>query len=210
MQACCPPPGAELFTERVARRDARRFRRRGLDPTAQRLVELAARPGATILEIGGGVGGLQIELLRAGAERATNVELSPAYEIAAAELLDEAGLGDRVERRVLDFARAGHEIEPADAVVLHRVVCCYPDMPGLVGAAADKARRTLALSFPRETWWMRVGARAINLWSRLARNEFRFFHYRAADISAVAEDRGLRRTHETDGRIWRIATFERT
>jgi hypothetical protein len=36
--------------------------------------------GATVLEVGGGVGEIQIELLRRGAERSVNLELSPAYE----------------------------------------------------------------------------------------------------------------------------------
>ena len=36
--------------------------------------------GATVLEVGGGVGGIRIELLRRGAERSVNLELSPAYE----------------------------------------------------------------------------------------------------------------------------------
>ncbi len=209
MQTCCPPPGAEVFTEKLAHRDAKRFRRRGLDPTARRLVELVSPPGPSVLEIGGGVGGIQIELLRAGAERATNVELSPAYEPAAEELLAEAGLAERVERRVADFLEVRETIEPAEIVVMHRVVCCSPDMPALVGAAADKTRRALALSFPRETWWMRVGAVAINLWSRISRKEFRFFVYHATEIASVAERHGLSHTHDSEGRAWHVAAFER-
>ena len=52
--------------------------------------------GATVLEIGGGVGEIQIELLKSGAARAVNLELSPAYEAEATELLRDlrpAGAG---------------------------------------------------------------------------------------------------------------------
>ena len=42
----------------------------------------------TVLEVGGGVGAIQLELLRAGAAGTTNVELSAAYEPYAAELLN--------------------------------------------------------------------------------------------------------------------------
>src|SRR5712691_1151450 len=104
MRGCCPPAGCEVFTERVARRDAQRYRRRGLGKVARRLVALVAGKGAEVLEVGGGVGAMQIELLRAGAERAVNVELSPAYEPEAEKLLRETGLEERVERHVLDFA----------------------------------------------------------------------------------------------------------
>jgi len=70
VSACCSRGYERFFGKRVARRDARRYRRRGLDRTAQRLVdELAARDvgGASVLEPGGGVGGLDLELLKRGA-----------------------------------------------------------------------------------------------------------------------------------------------
>ena len=98
-----------------------------------------------MLEVGGGIGAIEIELLRAGVTRAMNVELTPTYEEAAGELLRESGLADRVERRVLDFVETGADVEAADFVVLNRVICCYPDMPRLTAAAAKRVRRTLVL-----------------------------------------------------------------
>jgi hypothetical protein len=209
MGGCCRAPGAEPFTERAARRDARRFRRRGLDPTAARLAELADVDAATVLEVGGGVGGLQIELLRRGAIRATNVELSPAYEEAAAELLREAGFAERVDRRIGDFTGTGEEVPPADVVVMHRVVCCSPDVDGLVGAGAEHARARLALSYPRITWWLRAAARAVNTGARLFRWRWRFYLHRPASIAAVAARHGLRPVHNERGRLWEIAAFDR-
>ena len=50
----------------------------------------------------------------------------------------------------MDFAEAALEVAAADIVILNRVVCCYPDMPKLVGAAADHTREVLVLSFPKE------------------------------------------------------------
>ena len=124
---CCPPRGAEPFTEKLAKRDLRRLRRRGLDPTTVALVDAVAPGAGTVLEIGGGIGALHLELLRRGATRATNVELSPAYEGAAATLVEEGGAEEHVERRVLDFTRDAELVEPADVVVLNRVVCCSPE-----------------------------------------------------------------------------------
>ena len=49
---------------------AARYRRRGLDRTARRMVDLlteAGIDGATVLEIGGGVGEIELELLERGA-----------------------------------------------------------------------------------------------------------------------------------------------
>jgi magnesium-protoporphyrin O-methyltransferase len=206
--SCCPPRGAEPFTEKLAARDLKRFRRRGLDPTARALVE-AVEPEGTVLEIGGGVGALHLELVRRGAGRATNVELSPAYEHAAAELAREQGFEERVDRRVLDFTQSGGELEPADVVVLHRVVCCSPDVDALVGGAAKHARRALGLTFPIDAWWTRLIAFGFNTGARLLRWEWRFYVHREDAIAAAAEREGLRRTHDGRRRIWRIAVFVR-
>jgi hypothetical protein len=210
MKGCCPPPGAEIFTERVARRDAARYRKHGLGKVGRRLVELVTGKGGDVLEIGGGIGALQIELLRAGAaEHAVNVELSPAYEQEASALLEESGLGQRVDRRLLDFGRDAAEVEPADIVLMNRVVCCYPDMPTLVGAAADRTRRVLALSYPPDTWPFRAVALMINLWCRVSRNEFRFFVHSPAAILAVAAEHGLSLGTRERRALWEVASLER-
>ena len=148
---CCQAPSGyeELFSKKQAERDARSYRRKGLGVPAQWIVDVVrghGLEGAAVLEPGGGIGAIQIELLKAGAARSTVVELSPAYEEVAAELAREAGVDERVERHVGDFAADG--TEPADVVVLHRVVCCYPDYELLLTAAAAKARRTLVYTYP--------------------------------------------------------------
>ena len=209
MKSCCPPKGAEIFTERLARKDAARYRRKGVGPVGERLVGLVRGRGHDVLEIGGGVGALQLELLRDGVERAVNVELSPAYEPEADRLAREAGVETRVERRVLDFARGADELDAADIVVMHRVVCCYPDMPQLVGAAADHSRQVLALSYPPDTWVFRTAAVGINLWSRLRKQEFRFFVHKPAAIFGVAGEHGLQLVTRERHRFWEIAAFER-
>jgi hypothetical protein len=212
MSCCRATDYGEVFDRREARRNAARYRRKGLDGTARRMVgALAERglSGATVLEVGGGVGAVQIELLRAGASSATGVELSPAYEDAAADLLREARLAERVERRVADFAAEPAVADAADVVVLHRVVCCYPNMPALVGPAADRARRHLAVSFPRDAWWMRLGLRAANLFFALRGRSFRVHLHPPAAILALAEARGLRPVLEHRGWIWQLAVLER-
>src|SRR5919109_2298587 len=161
--------------------------------------------GDSVLEVGGGVGAIQLELLKAGAARATNVELSPECEPYAAELLGDDA---RVERRVGDFVRDADELEPADDVVLHRVVCCYPDPDALVGAAAEHARRRLVLSFPPDTALFRAGSAVMNAFLALTRTEFRTFVHPVATILAAARARGLEPALDTRTPLWRIVGFE--
>jgi hypothetical protein len=212
MSTCCAQGYERFFGARTARRDAKRYRERGLDDTARRLVdELAARglAGTTVLEVGGGVGAVDLELLAIGAERATIVELSHGYDEEALGLAREAGVETRIERRHGDFVEQEAGLEAADVVVMHRVVRSYPDPERLVGAAAGHARRLLALSFPRDTWWLRLGFRLANLWFRL-RGGFQGFVHAPARVVASAERSGMTTVlHERAGRIWRVAVFER-
>lgn len=214
MGDCCHVPRGyeKLFGEKSARREARRYRRKGLDDTGSRIVEfLSSRgiEGASVLEIGGGVGTLQIELLKAGAERAVNVELSPYWEGTARELVQEAGVQDRWEYRVDNVAADGKEVGPADTVVMHRVVCCDPDPEALVSAAAERARRYLVMSFPRERLASRAFVGLVNVVARLLRWEHRSYVHPVAAILGAAERRGLRPVLEHRGFIWQIAGLER-
>ncbi|HUG06910.1 MAG TPA: methyltransferase domain-containing protein, partial [Candidatus Limnocylindria bacterium] len=130
-------------------------------------------PGYTVLEVGGGIGEIHLDLLRDGAARVLNIELATRYESVASELIRERGVSDRVERRLGDFAREADGVPDADVVVMNRVVCCYPDADALVGAAADHARRYLVMTIPVDRWWMRWGIAAANAFLALRRNSFR-------------------------------------
>ena len=213
MSDCCSPKGYRwIFSERTARSEARRYRRKGLDSTSRRILELLKREGVqgqTVLEVGGGIGAIEIELLKAGATRAVSVELTPTYEGVATGLLKEAHLEDRVERRVMDFAEAGASVEAADLVVMNRVICCYPDMPKLAGAAADHTRQVLVMSYPRDLLWIRVGLAFGNLVLRLLRREFHVFVHSPKKILGVSEQRGLKPIFNTNGFIWSIAALRR-
>jgi hypothetical protein len=165
--------------------------------------------GGTVLEIGGGVGQLQIELLKAGAARAANLELSPAYEDEATQLLREAGLQARVERRIHDIAAEPAAVEPADFVVLNRVVCCYPDYERLLGAAAEHARRALVFSYPPRNGLSRSLVAGGNLFFRLRRMEYRTFVHPPGAMLGVLARHGLQRTYEHHGVIWQVAGVQR-
>ncbi len=211
MGTCCARGYEKFFGQKTARRDARRYRRKGLDDTAQRLVdEIVARgAGTSALEIGGGVGAIELELLRRGVERATNVELSHGYDDEARALAREAGVEDRIERRYGDFVEQEAQVDPADVVVMHRVVCCYPDPELLGGTASRHARRLLALSFPRDTWWLRFGSRLANVWFRLSGGIETFVHPPARVVRAAEQDGLILVVHERVSRVWRVAVFER-
>jgi len=210
---CCTPEGYRtIFSEKSARSEVRRYRRKGLDKLSRRIAELVTERGVdgkTMLEVGGGIGAIEIELLKAGVTRAVNIELTPTYEEAAAELLRETGLAGRVERQVIDFVSAGTDVEAADFVVLNRVICCYPDMPRLTAAAAERVRQTLILTFPNSRWWTRLGLTVVNFGFRVVRLQFRIFLHRPEQILAAAERNGLKIALNDRGLLWQVAALDK-
>jgi hypothetical protein len=210
---CCQAPSGyeELFSEKQAERDARRYRRKGLDAPAQWIVDVVCDhglEGAAVLEPGGGIGAIQIELLKVGAGRSTVVELSGGYEKVAAELAREAGFSERMERHVGDFASDG--TEPADVVVLHRVVCCYPDYGRLLTEAARKARRMLVYTYPPRNIISRAAMALINVWPRLKGSEFRAFVHSPRAMEDVVRRAGFEPYTRRRGGIWRGIALART
>ena len=202
----------QFFNKRFARRVARKYRKRGLDGPSQQIADFVVSrgvEGATVLEIGGGVGEIQVELLKAGAARTLNLELSPEYESEASALAEEAGVAERTERRLHDIAAEPGAVEPADVVILHRVVCCYPDYERLLGAAADHARGLLVFSYPPRNVLSRAFMTVANLVQALMRHDFRSFTHPPEAMLAVLDRRGLRRTYEHHGLVWQIAGLER-
>lgn len=213
MSDCCEPDDREaVFSERFARRVARRYRRQGLSPAAEQIAQFVAAQGvrgATVLEIGGGVGEIQLELLRLGAARVTNLELTANYEEEAGRLIKQAGVGDRVTRRLLDIVEAPEQVEPADVVVLHRVVCCYPDYERLLSAAGSHARRMLVFSHPGDGVLPRTATWFENLLRRLRGNSFRTYAHPAEAMVAVAEAEGLATQYRQRSGAWNVVGLAR-
>ena len=203
---CCTASGyGTIFGAKTVDRDVRRYRRKGLVGSVRWLFNSLAGQGVagrTVLEIGGGIGALQIELVKAGATHATNVEIVDSYEDAAQALIAEHDLNDVIDRRISDFAVAGQELPAADAVVMHRVICCYPDPDALTAAACAHSRALVALTVPRESWWIRLGFAAMNTWLRIRRIEFQAYVHPVAGMLRVAADHGFHLIDDDHGRLW--------
>src|SRR6516162_4638791 len=111
------------FDRRVAERDLQHYRRRGV-PAVTKLIlsELRRWPleGADILDVGGGIGVISMELADSGVRSATVVEASPAYlEVARQEV--GSRYGSRPTLFVLgDFVAIAPTLNDADVVTLDR------------------------------------------------------------------------------------------
>ena len=210
---CCQYRGMESqFDRGEAERKLRAYRRRGPVLSTRILLDALVAEGVagmTLLDIGGGVGAIQHELLKAGAARATDVDVSNAYLDAARAEAARQGHADRATFHHGDFVALADEIAPAAIVTLDRVICCYHDMPALVGRSSAKATRLYGLVYPRDTWWVRAGLKAENAMLWLQRTPFRVFAHRSAEVDAVVRRNGLERRFKRNAGPWQVVVYAR-
>jgi len=213
MTACHCDHADRQFDATIARRDLKRLRRRGPDMVTRRLLDAVKSvplpPEATLLDVGGGVGAIHHFLLDHGFAHATQVDASSAYlDVAEAEAA-RVGHTGRVDFRFGGFPAAAEEVPAADVVTMDRVVCCDPDFSGVLTAAAGRARRLLALSYPRPRGLTRAVVAAANGFRRLLGHPFRAHVHSPEAMAAVLERAGLRRRWSGGTWIWAVELFER-
>lgn len=215
MDCCAPgddPRYDREFDARHAADKLRSYRRKGPPALTRQLIDALAEgglEGRTVLDIGAGVGAVHLELLRAGAERAVDVDYSRAFVAAARDEAERQGRAERVRYLVGDFVALADAVEPADLVALDRVICCYPDVGALVARSAAHARFRYGVIYPRDTLLARVGIAVENAFERLSRSPFRVYVHRTAEVDALVKVQGLVPRFRRSNLIWQLVVYER-
>ena len=200
------------FDAKIAKRDLAQYREKGPGITTRLLRDLivdACAATGDLLDIGCGVGALTFELLGRGMDRAVGVDASRAHLAAASSEADRRGRLDSVRFVESDFVDVEDTLPPASVVTLDRVVCCYPSFAPLLEASARHATRCLALSYPRDVWYMHGAIRFDNGLRRIRGKSFRTFVHPADRMVAIVERHGftLAGRHRTP--VWSADVFVR-
>ena len=209
----CQCGGANRFGKREAERRLKSYLRKGPEATTQMLLDALAAEGVdglSLLDIGGGVGAIALELFKSGVTAATEVDASSAYVKVARAEAEQRGFTDRIECREGDFVALAADLPAAGIVTLDRVICCYPDMNALVGKSADKATRLYGAVYPRDTWWVRVVRTMANMGLRLVRNPLRLYIHPTAEVDAVIRRYDLEPHFHRDVGFWQVIVYARS
>lgn len=193
--------------------DLQRWREGRLYPFTHELIEIVQRQGiegARLLDIGAGVGAVHVTLLESGAATAIDVDASREFLATARAEAERRGLSERVEYRYGDVVDLASELPAADIVTLDSVICCYPDLALLLGAAARSRPRLVGITYPRDVWWMRAFMRLYNVAQRLRRSPARYFVHRHAELEGWMTDAGYRNVHEGGIPVWRVVLYRRS
>lgn len=193
MSACCTRGLDEVFDNKFAERDARRYRKSGLPPRSRKLLAaietVLPLANRSVLEGGVGAGAFIVELLRRGAGHAVAIDAAHAQLASTRQLAREYNVDQRTEFVHGDFATT--ELPPADLVVLDRVVCCYPEWRPLLTRATHCAKQVIALTYPRDTRAFRFVHTLMDFWFVITRSDFRFHIHPIPEMQQLLRQAGF-------------------
>lgn len=202
-----------FFDEKYQFKAANKYVRNGLDKESQRLVGWVSDRldgSETVMEIGCGGGMIHHDLLRQSkVTHAIGIDVSSAGIKAATHNANKFGIADQIDYHRVDFAQNADQFTSADFVVMDRVICCYPFLDLLLGQAAEKASKYLAVSFPVENVLSRLAMRMCGACFSCFGYQYHPYLHGHNNIRATAESAGMRLVHTDRHFIWSMMVFER-
>jgi ubiquinone/menaquinone biosynthesis C-methylase UbiE len=198
------------FDAKKVEKELAQYRKKGPGPTTRGLRDGLLSAGlreGTLLDIGGGLGLLSLELLDAGFSRTIVVDASAAYLAAASEEASRRGRSASTEFVHGDFVLVATESMASTVVTLDRVVCCYPAYEPLLEQALQLARTGFAVSYPRDRWFVRLGLWLENAMRRRSGNPFRTFLHPPSEMTRLIELAGFRLASRRRTPAWSADVF---
>ena len=212
---CIPPDcllGTDDFFTKYSKKYLKRYRRRGLAKEQKHLIEgitMTDIAGKSILDIGCGIGGIHLEMLKQGAYNAVGVEISNGMIEAARQLSKEMEFENRTRHLHGDFLEMDGKIPPADITILDKVLCCYENVNTLIDKSVKKTQSIYALSFPRPHWAIKFIFHIPILAGKLLRWKFRPYWHDWFAILTMIKKLGFKQQYHRNTFLWSVYVFER-
>ena len=200
------------FDQKVVAKKLRQYHLKGPNRESKILIDALKSfniNGNSLLDIGGGFGGIAIELLNAGVISATNVEASSAYLKGAETEASKQGYLNQISLIQGDFVNVKGNIKPAEIVTLDKVICCYDDMVSLVKSSVEKAKNLYGVIYPRDTWWVKIMVWVENFIRKIKGNSFRVFVHPTREVDRIVRENGMKRVFYRKLIDWQIVVYAR-
>jgi len=209
---CCCLEATNKFFNTQARRSEKYFKKKGLRKEQRHLADGIRQSGmqeAEILEIGCGVGGLHLSLLKESATKATGFDISEKMIATARQLSAEMGLQDRTHYRHGDFVTMHENAPAADVTILDKVICCYENAPELIAHSTAKTRRIYAVSYPRQNPIVKLVFRSTKFVLKFFRQAFHPYYHEPKQIQKWITEAGFAKVYEKETMVWLVQVFRR-
>ena len=208
---CCQCQGIEnMFDKKTAKSELKRYLKKGPSKTTTMLLDAILKEGVQgldFLDIGGGIGAIQYDLIKAGASNGTSIEASSAYVDLVKEEILQNDLAERIDCKYGDFTTIASDVDKADIVTLDKVICCYDDMSELVRLSSKLSRKIYAIIYPRDVWWTKLALPFINFYPIIKGSPFRVFIHPTKKVEEIIIRNGLKRDFYTTTLFWQVAIF---
>jgi len=208
---CCQCQGIEnMFDKKAAKRALKRYLKKGPSKTTEMLLKAIHKTevkGLDFLDIGGGIGAIQYDLIKAGASSGTSIEASPAYTDLVKDEIHKNNLAEIIDFKHGDFAAIASDVDSADIVTLDKVICCYDDMSELVRLSSKLSRKIYAVIYPRDVWWTKLALPFINFYPIIKGSPFRVFIHPTKKVEEIIIRNGLKRDYYATTLFWQVAIF---
>ncbi len=208
---CC---GAnQQFNLKSAKKDLKRYLKKGpLKPTKlliEALKEIDLKD-LTLLDIGGGIGSIPLQLIPHGLNKVTNVDASEGYMYIAKSEAEKRNYNDLITSHLGDFTDIQEQIKPHDIVTLDKVICCYPFIDELLKASLSKAKKYYALVYPQANWMSRFTVKLLNLILKLRGNPFRTFIHSPLSVENNIANAGFKKIYSNKTLLsWHIHLYKK-
>ena len=208
---CCQCQGIEnMFDKKAAKRALKRYLKKGPSKTTGMLLKALHKTevkGLDFLDIGGGIGAIQYDLIKAGASNGTSIEASPAYIDLVKEEINKNNLAEIIDFKYGDFTTIASDVDSADIVTLDKVICCYDNMSELVRLSSKLSRKIYAVIYPRDVWWTKLALPFINFYPIIKGSPFRVFIHPTKKVEEIIIKNGFKRDYYDTTLFWQVAIF---
>lgn len=207
---CC---GAEnVFDLKGAQKEMKKYKRKGAGKTTKKLISLLNLQnleGATLMDIGGGVGAIQWAFLKKGGKNTTDVDASKGYLEVARSYALEQGLSEQSTFLHSDLVDRTHDLSTFDYVTLDKVVCCYPDYTSLLETALNKCTKTIGLTYPLGGVVSKIIVQIQNIYLYFKKNPFRTYLHSPSEIEAFIRSKGFEPICKKISFPWHVQVYKR-
>jgi len=208
---CC---GANIqFDLKNAKKDLKHYIKRGPRKPTKILTEGLKNlnlNGLSLLDIGGGVGPIPLELIPNGLSKVTDVDASEGYINIAKTEAKKRYYQDKITYYLGDFLDVYTQVDAHDIVTLDKVICCYPFVEDLLKTSLSKAEVYYALVYPQDNWITHLVASTLNLTLKLKGNPFRSFIHPPKLVNSIIAKAGFTEIYQGKTFLsWQIHVYKK-
>jgi ubiquinone/menaquinone biosynthesis C-methylase UbiE len=202
----------KIFNDKTAKKELKRYNKKGPTGTTKAILKALSnipKKNRTLLDIGGGVGVIQWEFLKEGAQHTTDVDASKGYLNMARSLARELKYEDKATFLEGDFNDLTDQLGTYDFVTLDRVICCYPDYSLILKNSLSKAKEYIVLSYPISNFITRALNKFPRLYFYFKKSAFKTYIHPSKKIEGLIKDQGFEAIHRSIKFPWHIQVYKR-